>query len=85
MLWFRERRATQPDEFKFTYKDLEDGTASFLDYSNEFADMSRDDRKAYFSNPEAIISSIFKHRGLWKIRSKKKYLAGIGSNFRRVC
>lgn len=48
--------ATQPEEFKFTYGDLENGTASFLDYSSEFSKMSKDDRKAYFSNPEAILS-----------------------------
>lgn len=69
--------ATQPDDFKFTYKDLEDGTASFLDYSDEFADMSRDDRKAYFSNPEAILSLFSNIEDYGKYDPKTKTLPGL--------
>jgi|11_taG_2_1085331.scaffolds.fasta_scaffold00417_8 hypothetical protein len=69
--------ATQPDDFKFTYKDLEDGTASFLDYSDEFTDMSRDDRKAYFSNPEAILSLFSNIEDYGKYDPKTNTLPGL--------
>ena len=69
--------ATQPEEFKFTYKDLEDGTAAFLDYSSDFANMSKADRQSFFSNPEAILSLFSNIEDYGKYDPKTNTLPGL--------